>query len=248
MGTLSITRKTSNTLITAAGFNTNYAEIEAVVNGAIEADNIAADAVTAAKINSDVVRSGYGLVQHTDGSLYVDVSDTNPCLEISDGGIRAKVDDSSIERASGGLQVKAGGVTNAMLAGSIVDTNLSQITTASKVSGTALTGLASVPSAAGVIPIANLTAVGLVSVTAGTIAHGETISLPSGFTAGQCYCFVSPNSTRGWSGAGTASDVEISCSVDANRLVTCQSRVYDTNGTAKPWVNGTANYIIIGIK
>jgi hypothetical protein len=155
-GTLSITRKSANTLITAAGFNNNFSEIEAVINGSIEATNIAADAVTAAKINVDVVRSGYGLAQHTDGSLYVDVSDTNPGLEISDGGVRAKVDNSSIERASGGLQVKASGITNAMLGGSITDAKLNQITTASKVSGTALTGLASIPSGAGVIPSANV--------------------------------------------------------------------------------------------
>lgn len=38
----------------------------------------------------------------------------------------------------------------------IVDTKLAQITTASKVSGTAITGLASVPSGAGVLPIANI--------------------------------------------------------------------------------------------
>lgn len=38
----------------------------------------------------------------------------------------------------------------------IVDTKLAQITTASKVSGTALTGLASTPSGAGIIPVANL--------------------------------------------------------------------------------------------
>ena len=72
-GTLAITRKTANTLITASGFNTNYDEIEAVVNGGIEAGNIAADAVNALKLNSDVVRANYGLLQHTDGSLYVDV-------------------------------------------------------------------------------------------------------------------------------------------------------------------------------
>lgn len=90
-GTLAITRKTANTLITAAGFNAEFAEIEAVVNGGIEAANIADDAVSAVKLNFDVVRAGYGLVQHTDGSLYVDVSDTNPGLEITDGGIRAKV-------------------------------------------------------------------------------------------------------------------------------------------------------------
>ena len=71
-GTLAITRKTANTLITAAGFNTNYAEIEAIVNGDIDATNIEDDAVTAAKLASDVVRADYGLVQHTDGSLYVE--------------------------------------------------------------------------------------------------------------------------------------------------------------------------------
>lgn len=103
-GTLSITRKTSNTLITASGFNSNYSEIEAVVNGAIEATNIAADAVTAAKLNSDVVRSDYGLVQHTDGSLYVDVSDTYPGLELSDGGLRVKAYGLT-QRTTNGIEV-----------------------------------------------------------------------------------------------------------------------------------------------
>jgi hypothetical protein len=72
MTSLSITRKTANTLITAAGFNTNYDEIEAIVN-ALTADNLGTDSVTAVKLNSDVVRTNYGLLQHTDGSLYVDV-------------------------------------------------------------------------------------------------------------------------------------------------------------------------------
>lgn len=52
-----------------------------------------------------------------------------------------------------------GNITNANLSSSIAitDSKLNQITTASKVSGTALTGLASIPSGAGVIPAANLT-------------------------------------------------------------------------------------------
>lgn len=41
----------------------------------------------------------------------------------------------------------------------IVDTKLAQITTAAKVSGTAITGLASLPSAAGVIPAVNLSSI-----------------------------------------------------------------------------------------
>lgn len=103
--TLSLTRHTSNTLITAAAFNSNYDGLEAVINGGIDQNNIDDDAVTAAKLNSDVVRSGYGLSQHTDGSLQFDPSDTNPCLEITDGGVRVKVDGTTIERAAGGLQI-----------------------------------------------------------------------------------------------------------------------------------------------
>jgi hypothetical protein len=157
-----------NTLIASTQMNANMDAIIAVVN-ALEADNLSADCVTAVKLNSDVVRSTYGLIQHTDGTLYVDLSDTNPGLELSDGGLRAKVDDSSIERASGGLQVKALGITNAMLAGSIDDGKLSQlvtadkvansalvqILTASKVGGAALTLLTAIPAAAGIIPVAN---------------------------------------------------------------------------------------------
>lgn len=91
MGTLSITRKTAGSTITASGFNTNYDEIEAVLNGHVNADNLEDDAVTAAKLNSSIVRADYGIKQHTDGSLMIDVSDTNPCLEMSDGGLRAIV-------------------------------------------------------------------------------------------------------------------------------------------------------------
>jgi hypothetical protein len=72
MGVLAITRKTANTLATATGMNLNFTELEAVVN-ALTADNLGADSVTAVKLNSDVVRTNYGLVQHSDGSLYVDV-------------------------------------------------------------------------------------------------------------------------------------------------------------------------------
>lgn len=52
-----------------------------------------------------------------------------------------------------------GNITDANLAtnAAITDTKLAQITTASKVSGTAITGLASLPSGAGLIPTANIT-------------------------------------------------------------------------------------------
>lgn len=50
----------------------------------------------------------------------------------------ANVDDSSLEINSDNLQVKALGITNAMLAGSIADSKLSQITTSDKVAGSAV--------------------------------------------------------------------------------------------------------------
>lgn len=50
----------------------------------------------------------------------------------------ANVDDSSIEINSDNLRVKALGITNAMLAGSIADSKLSQITTGDKVAGSAV--------------------------------------------------------------------------------------------------------------
>lgn len=51
-----------------------------------------------------------------------------------------------------------GNITNSNIASgaAIVDTKLAQITTASKVSGAAITSLSSLPSGAGVVPIANL--------------------------------------------------------------------------------------------
>ncbi len=98
---LSMTRKTANTLITAAGFNTNWTEIEAVIN-ALDADNLADGAVSAIKLNADVIRATYGLKQHTDGSLQVDLSDTNPALELTDGGLRLKVKTGLLSRGADG--------------------------------------------------------------------------------------------------------------------------------------------------
>ena len=101
---LSITRKTSGTIITAAGFNTNYTEIETVVNGNIDSDsNIVADGVKAVALNSDVVNTDNGLKQEANGSLSVDPSDTTPGLEITDGGLRAKVY-GMLNRTSNGIE------------------------------------------------------------------------------------------------------------------------------------------------
>ena len=59
-------------------------------------------------------------------------------LAASSGVLAVTVDDSSIETNSDALRIKASGVTNAMLAGSIADSKLSQITTSDKVAGSAV--------------------------------------------------------------------------------------------------------------
>ena len=121
MSALSLTRVVAGATISPTTENANQAAIEAKFSAAIDSDNMAADSITKTELNSDVVRADYGLAQHTDGSLQVDVSDTNPCLEVTDGGLRAKVDDSTIERASGGLQIKDGGITAAKMATTLLN-------------------------------------------------------------------------------------------------------------------------------
>lgn len=96
--------------------------------------------------------------------------------------LKVNTDDSSIEKSSNALQVKALGVTNAMLAGSIADSKLSQITTADKVSGAAVTLLTSVPSGAGKLPTANL---GSGTPDTTTFLRGDqSWAVPSGSGAG----------------------------------------------------------------
>lgn len=95
--------------------------------------DIGTDAINFLQIAAQKIFSASNGIKVVVNDAQIDLSDTSPSLEISDGGLRAKVDDSSIERASGGLQVKALGITNAMLAGSIANGKLDTITAANKV-------------------------------------------------------------------------------------------------------------------
>lgn len=84
-----------------------------------------------------------------------------------------------------------GAILNADLAGSIADSKLSQITTASKVSGTAITGLASTPSAAGVIPLVNLASG---TATSSFFIAGDQVMRPITVTKNTDYSFSAYNS------------------------------------------------------
>lgn len=83
-----------------------------------------------------------------------------------------------------------------------------------------------------------------VAVLTGTVAHGGTIPLPSGFDATDCKWTVGLGVLTQWgeNAAGGDHDV-ITCSVNASRVVTCTCVLAEA-GTQ----TGTANYIIVGVK
>jgi hypothetical protein len=135
-----------------------------IANGQVTTAKIAADAITEALLADDAVESEHlndnvisgqsdigeaiaatdELLISNGGSLQrSDVSRLGTFLggdglAVSSGVLAVNVDDSSIETNSDAIRVKASGVTNAMLAGSIADSKLSQITTAGKVALSAL--------------------------------------------------------------------------------------------------------------
>jgi hypothetical protein len=69
----------------------------------------------------------------------------------------------------------------------LVDTKLATISTAGKVSGTALTGLASVPSGAGLLPVANITPLlgSWVDCSTGA-SHDNEVAATDGFVLAYC--------------------------------------------------------------
>lgn len=92
-----------------------------------------------------------------------------------------------------------------------------------------------------------------VAVLQGTIAHGGTIPLPSGFTEAQCKWLVSVNDSNS---GGDTWDLRDGVTVDqyhercftTGRVVSCYSVVQEDATDATETHNGIANYIIIGVK
>ncbi|UNY40357.1 structural protein [Pseudaeromonas phage vB_PpeM_ KLEP7] len=91
-----------------------------------------------------------------------------------------------------------------------------------------------------------------VSILTGTVAHGGTIPLPSGYTQAQCKWMVSIaddnpiNDTWDIDENNAYLHYKFTCSADSNRLVTAQT-THGSGGTLT-LVSANANYIIIGVK
>lgn len=86
-----------------------------------------------------------------------------------------------------------------------------------------------------------------ISVLTGTIAHGGTIPLPSGYSQAQCHWFVSINEQiTAMSTDGADDHAYLKCYADSNRLVYAYISTKDSPTSVN--ATGTANYIIIGVK
>ena len=92
-----------------------------------------------------------------------------------------------------------------------------------------------------------------ISVLTGTIAHGGTIPLPNGYTEAQCKWFVSmkddnpENKTWDVLEDDSVLNYKMECYTQGRKVV-CRSFHHGERGGEKIWVNGIANYIIIGVK
>jgi hypothetical protein len=123
-GILAITRKTANTLITAAGFNTNYGEIEAVVNGDIDATNIEDAAITAAKLGTSAVETSKILDANVTAAKLA--SDAVETAKIKDANVTAaKLASDAVETA----KIKDAAVTTAKIADTYLTNTLHDTTT-----------------------------------------------------------------------------------------------------------------------
>ena len=91
-----------------------------------------------------------------------------------------------------------------------------------------------------------LNVTGNVAVLTGTIAHGGTIPLPSGYTEAQCKWSVSINSqVTALSTDGSDDRTYLRC-FTIGRVVSCYMSTKNTPEEVKE--SGVANYIIIGVK
>ena len=149
------------------------------------------------ELDAEAIASGdfLAFVDSTDNGTHKETVDDLATLFAGDGlsassaVLAVNVDDSSIETNSDALRVKALGVTNAMLAGSIADSKLLQITAGDKVAGSAVqlsttsaiedsTGLRLKSTVAGVgLSMASqVMALDLNELSAGAIASGDSLA------------------------------------------------------------------------
>jgi len=164
---------------------------------------VGTDAITFSQLSAPTVYTASLGVQLVGNDFQADL-DANGAIITIGNSLAVQVDDSSIEIDTNALQVKALGITNTMLAGSIADTKLLTISTPGKVDGAALINLQDIDSGAGIIPVANL---GSGTPLPGYYVDGDTgawTQLPEGITN-----LTSPGGTINVSGVAPNVDVDV---------------------------------------
>lgn len=86
-----------------------------------------------------------------------------------------------------------------------------------------------------------------VSVIMGTISNGNTLPLPSGFSASECFWIVSINSLNTFMHYSGETPTKSQCYVDASRTVYIRA-TRERSGQDPLIATGTANYLVIGVK
>lgn len=134
-----------------------------------------------------MLKNNYGFAVVTHGGTLPDSSAKSDFYSIVDNATVSSIINADVSNSAAIAYAKlalTGAILNADLAGSIADSKLSQITTASKVSGAALTSLSSVPVGAGALPLLNMTsACSIVQTTYNmTTASGNQTITGAGFT------------------------------------------------------------------
>ena len=116
----------------------------------------------------------------------------------------------------------------------------------------AVTGSVSIDGSGNVTLNTSVSSTSGVSILTGTISHGGTIPLPSGYSEGQCRWMVSMNndnpSNTAWDIDEEGAHVHYKQQVyTTGRVVTAQTYL-GSNNSPPGWISSTANYIIIGVK
>ncbi len=195
----------TNDVVTAVKLNNNNNAVSSVVNGNLDNGNMKSGYSLFQTVSSLPSAGSQGRVDFltSDNSLNLDtgaawIKTITPSGTLAIGQIPlynaswgllspGTVDYSLISNGSSSLPSYRQVPLATGVSGLLPDSNIAQITTASKVSGSSITGLASLPSGAGIIPTANLPALGsmvLISTTTLTSQPATTgnISITSGNT------------------------------------------------------------------
>lgn len=216
---------------------------------------------TATSIGSDNVTFDVSVVSNSHNHISANISDATS-LNTPNMVVRRDINgDISVRYVVGGLTGNALTATTLETPRTINGTSFngsSNITTSSwgtsrtlTLAG-AVTGSVSIDGSGNVTLNTSVSSTSGVSILTGTISHGGTIPLPSGYSEGQCRWMVSMNndnaSNIGWDIDEDGAHVHYKQQVYTNGRVVTSQTYLGSNNSPPGWISSTANYIIIGVK